>query len=41
MDNNCREMAQQVFTNDDGVGDWVGANPDVPLGTNPGVEPAT
>ena len=35
MDNNCREMPQQVFTNDGG-----GANPEVPLGTNPGVEPA-
>ena len=37
MDNNCREMASQVFTNDSGSG----ANPDVPVGTNPGVQPAT
>ena len=37
MDNNCREMASQVFTNDSGSG----ANPDVPVGTNPGVQRAT
>jgi hypothetical protein len=37
MDNNCREMAHQVFTND-GAG---GANPQTPLGTNPGVQPVT
>ena len=36
MDNNCREMAHQVFTHD-----AEGANPQVGLGTNPGVEPAT
>ena len=36
MDNNCREMASQVFTNDSG-----GANPDVSVGTNPGLEPVT
>ena len=37
MDNNCREMASQVFTDDSGSG----ANPNVPVGTNPGVQPAT
>ena len=37
MDSNCREMPYQVFN--DGSGS--GANPDVPLGTNPGVQPAT
>ncbi|RDH74993.1 hypothetical protein DVS77_29115 [Mycolicibacterium moriokaense] len=36
MDNNCQEMPHQVFTND-----AVGANPQVGLGTNPGVEPVT
>jgi hypothetical protein len=36
MDNNCREMPGQVFTQD-----APGANPDVPLGTNPGYEPLT
>ena len=36
MDDNCREMPSQVFTNDE-----AGANPDVPLGTNPGVQPLT
>ena len=36
MDNNCREMAHQVFTHDSG-----GANPQVPMGTNPGVQPVT
>ena len=36
MDNNCRETAPQVFTHDTG-----GANPDVPVGTNPGLEPVT
>jgi hypothetical protein len=36
MDNNCREMAHQVFTHD-----AEGANPQVGLGTNPGVEPVT
>jgi hypothetical protein len=36
MDNNCREMAHQVFTHD-----AEGANPQVGLGTNPVVEPVT
>jgi hypothetical protein len=36
MDNNCREMAHQVFTHD-----TEGANPQVGLGTNPVVEPVT
>jgi hypothetical protein len=36
VDNNCRPIPQQVFTDD-----APGANPGVPLGTNPGVEPAT
>ena len=36
MDSNCRPMPHQVFTED-----APGANPDVPLGTNPGVEPLT
>jgi hypothetical protein len=36
MDNNCRPTPSQVFTHDS-----VGANPQVGLGTNPGVEPAT
>jgi hypothetical protein len=31
MDSNCRPMPHQVFTED-----APGANPDVPLGTNPG-----
>ena len=44
MDNNCREMAHQVFTHDapganPDVG--VGTNPDVGVGTNPGVQPVT
>jgi hypothetical protein len=34
MDNNCRPMTDQPFTNN-----APGANPDVPLGTNPGSEP--
>lgn len=34
MDTNCRPAPHQVFTED-----APGANPDVPLGTNPGVEP--
>ncbi|HTI74394.1 MAG TPA: hypothetical protein VL634_05315 [Mycobacterium sp.] len=34
MDNNCRPMPHQVF-----APDAPGANPGVPLGTNPGVEP--
>jgi hypothetical protein len=34
MDANCRPMPHQVFTDD-----APGANPDVPLGTNPGEEP--
>ena len=38
MDNNCREMSSQVFTHSD---NGSGANPDVPVGTNPGVQPAT
>ena len=36
MDDNCRQMAHQVFTDD-----APGANPDVPLGVNPGEEPVT
>jgi hypothetical protein len=37
MDNNCREMSNQVFTDDsDGSS---GANPQVEFGTNPGEEP--
>ena len=36
MDDNCRPMAHQVFTHD-----APGANPDVPLGTNPGDEPVS
>jgi hypothetical protein len=35
MDNNCRPMAHQIFTHGSGV------DPEVPLGTNPGVDPAT
>jgi hypothetical protein len=35
MDDNCRTMAHQVFTH----ADAPGANPDVPVGTNPGNEP--
>ena len=38
MDNNCREMPSQVFTHSDS---GSGANPDVPVGTDPGVQPAT
>ena len=34
MDANCRPMPNQVFTDD-----APGANPDVPLGINPGDEP--
>jgi hypothetical protein len=34
MDASCRPMPQQVFTDD-----APGANPDVPLGTNPDLEP--
>ncbi len=34
MDANCRAVPHQVFTDD-----APGANPDVPLGTNPGEEP--
>jgi hypothetical protein len=34
MDNNCREMAHQVFTHD-----APGADPDMPLGITPGEEP--
>jgi hypothetical protein len=34
MDATCRPMPHQVFTED-----APGANPDVPLGTNPGAEP--
>jgi hypothetical protein len=34
MDNNCRPSSSQVFTHDSG-----GANPEVGLGTNPGVQP--
>jgi hypothetical protein len=36
MDDNCRAMPHHVFTDD-----APGANPHVPLGTNPGVEPLT
>lgn len=36
MDNNCRQMAHQTFTHE-----GFGANPETPLGTNPGVEPVT
>jgi hypothetical protein len=36
MDNNCRQMPHQVFTHD-----GEGANPEVPVGTNPGVQPVT
>jgi hypothetical protein len=36
MDNNCRQMAHQVFTHD-----GMGANPELPSGTNPGVQPVT
>jgi len=34
MDVRCRPMPDQVFTDD-----APGANPDVPLGTNPDLEP--
>jgi hypothetical protein len=34
MDASCRPMPHQVFTDD-----APGANPDVPLGTNPDLEP--
>ena len=34
MDTSCRPVPQQVFTDD-----APGANPDVPLGTNPDLEP--
>ena len=36
MDNNCRPSSSQVFTHDS-----QGANPQVGLGTNPGVQPVT
>ena len=36
MDSNCRLMPDQMVTDN-----APGANPDVPLGTNPGEEPAT
>jgi hypothetical protein len=36
MDDNCQPTAHQVFTDD-----APGANPEVPLGTNPGFEPVT
>jgi hypothetical protein len=35
MDNNCRPMSHQVFTHDDAPG----ANPNVPVGVDPGSEP--
>lgn len=35
MDNNCREMAHQVFTHGSGV------DPELPRGVDPGNEPAT
>ena len=35
MDDNCRPMAHQEYTHGSGV------DPDLPLGTNPGVEPVT
>jgi hypothetical protein len=34
MDNNCRPMAHQVFTHD-----APGADPQLPIGLDPGVEP--
>jgi predicted component of type VI protein secretion system len=36
MDTSCRPMPHQVFTED-----ALGANPNVPLGTNPGEQPLT
>jgi hypothetical protein len=36
MDDNCRQMAHQTFTHGSS-----GANPEVPVGTNPGVSPVT
>jgi len=36
MDTSCRPMPHQVFTED-----APGADPGVPLGTDPGVEPLT
>ncbi|AGB25515.1 hypothetical protein Mycsm_05317 [Mycobacterium sp. JS623] len=36
MNATCRPMPHQVFTED-----ATGANPDVPLGTNPGEQPLT
>ena len=36
MDDNCQPMAHQIYTHD-----GSGVDPDVPLGTNPGVEPLT
>ena len=37
MDDNCRQMAHQVFTH----ADEPGANPELPSGLDPGNEPVT
>ena len=36
MDDNCRPMSHQTF-----IHGSPGANPGVPIGTNPGVQPVT